>query len=100
MATSSPTFSLINEYVTEVGVPIFHIDLYRLQNEQEAREAGVEDILNSGQLCLVEWPEKAPGIFPEETLHLQLEIRPVSTPTGVVDTRYLCTFTTVNNEPA
>ena len=98
--TSSPTFSLINEYATATGEPIYHIDLYRLKNEQEAREAGVEDILNSGHLCLVEWPEKAPGIFPEDTLHLQLEIRPVSTPAGVVDTRYLCTFTTVNHESA
>ena len=98
--TSSPTFLLINEYATATGEPIYHIDLYRLKNEQEAMEAGIEDILNSGHLCLVEWPEKAPGIFPEDTLHFQLEIRPVSTPTGVVDTRYLCTFTTVNHESA
>lgn len=86
---SSPTFSLINEYQTTTGSPVFHIDLYRLRNEAEARDAGVEDTLYSGQICLVEWPEKAPGIFPPETLHLCIE----SIPGSIPETRYLRTFT-------
>jgi tRNA threonylcarbamoyladenosine biosynthesis protein TsaE len=76
---SSPTFSIINEYeyLCE-GTPkaIFHIDLYRLKDEEEAQRAGVEDVLHSGHICLVEWPERAPGIFPEDTVQVILEILP------------------------
>ncbi len=70
---SSPTFSIINEYGWEGG-PVFHIDLYRLKDEEEAIQAGVEDCLYSGATCLVEWPDRAPGLFPPETLHLFLEV--------------------------
>jgi len=68
----SPTFSIINEYVFPGGT-MFHIDLYRLKDEDEAIRAGVEDCLYSGNICLVEWPEKAPGIFPENTLKVYLD---------------------------
>ena len=68
----SPTFSIINEYRYEAG-RIFHIDLYRLKDEEEAVRAGVEDVLYSGDLCLVEWPDRAPGIFPPDTVHLRIE---------------------------
>jgi len=64
--TGSPTFSIINQYKTHSGESIYHMDLYRIRDEQEAIMAGVEDCLYSGQLCLVEWPEKAPGIFPDD----------------------------------
>lgn len=69
----SPTFSIINEYNTYMGEPVYHLDLYRLKDEQEAIAAGVEDCLYSGDLCLVEWPEKAPGIFPPGTIHCYLK---------------------------
>ena len=75
-AVSSPTFSIINEYrFTENGTEhtIFHIDLYRLNSEEEATRAGVEDCLYSGHYCLVEWPEKAPSLFPEDTVHIRIE---------------------------
>ena len=72
----SPTFSIINEYRTAAGEKIFHMDLYRLKDEVEAISAGVEDCFNSGAVCLVEWPEKAPGIFPEKTVHCRIEIAP------------------------
>lgn len=78
-AVSSPTFSLINEYTyTEHGVlkKLYHMDLYRLQGEEEAAQAGVEDCLYSGAICLVEWPEKAPGLFDAAAVHVVLE--PVS----------------------
>ena len=65
----SPTFSIINEYEYPEG-KIFHIDLYRLRDEEEALRAGVEDVLYSGELCLVEWPDRAPGIFPPGTVDL------------------------------
>jgi len=74
----SPTFSIINEYAYPGG-KIYHIDLYRLRDEEEALRAGVEDVLYSGELCLVEWPGRAPGIFPPATV--ELDIRAIDTQT-------------------
>ncbi len=73
-AVGSPTFSIINEYTSAKGETIYHLDLYRLKGEQEAIAAGVEDCLYSGNSCLVEWPEIAPGMLPENTVHCYLTI--------------------------
>ncbi len=73
----SPTFPIINEYQYDCDGTmriLFHIDLYRLKDEEEALKAGVEDCLHSGFICLVEWPEKAPGLFPDDTIHAYLEL--------------------------
>ena len=73
----SPTFSIINEYEYDcegTKKVMFHIDLYRLKDEEEAIRTGVEDALYSGYICLVEWPEKAPGIFPDDTVHVWIEL--------------------------
>jgi len=67
----SPTFSIINEYKSS-GENIYHIDLYRLKDEEETIQAGVEDCLYSGDICLVEWPERAASLFPDDTVHLYL----------------------------
>ena len=69
----SPTFSLINEYRYPDGI-VFHIDLYRLNGEEEALRAGIEDCLYSGTICLIEWPERAPAILPGDTVHVYIEI--------------------------
>ncbi|MFZ1784494.1 MAG: tRNA (adenosine(37)-N6)-threonylcarbamoyltransferase complex ATPase subunit type 1 TsaE [Ferruginibacter sp.] len=69
---SSPTFSIINEYKTEDGEPVYHMDLYRVKDENEAVNAGVEEYLYSGHICFVEWPDKAPALFPEDTLHITI----------------------------
>ena len=69
---SSPTFSIINQYKGKDDRIIYHMDLYRLKDEQEAISSGVEDCLFSGNTCLVEWPEITPGIFPDNTLHLYI----------------------------
>lgn len=69
----SPTFSIINEYSFPGGM-IYHIDLYRLKDEEEAIRAGVEDCLYSDHVCFIEWPEKAPGIFPPDTIHAFIEV--------------------------
>ena len=74
---SSPTFPLVNEYLatgTSGGSTIFHIDLYRLRDEQEAIDAGIEEQLYSGVICLVEWPQRAPGIIPEHAMHVILSV--------------------------
>ena len=68
-AVSSPTFSIINQYLSPNGEIIYHIDLYRLKDEEEAIQCGVEDCLYSGNYCFVEWPEKALGIFLDSCLH-------------------------------
>lgn len=73
----SPTFSIINEYEYDCDGTkkvLFHIDLYRLKDEEEALKAGVEDCLYSGNLCLLEWPEKAFHLFPPDTIHAFIEV--------------------------
>ena len=71
-SVGSPTFSIINEYSSPNG-KIFHIDLYRLKDEDEAIRAGVEDCLFSGEVCLVEWPQRAAGIFPPDTVKITID---------------------------
>jgi tRNA threonylcarbamoyladenosine biosynthesis protein TsaE len=63
-ATSSPTFSLVNEYEAKEGL-VYHFDVYRLKNEQEAFDFGIEDYLYSGHWCFIEWAEKIPNLIPE-----------------------------------
>jgi tRNA threonylcarbamoyladenosine biosynthesis protein TsaE len=72
-AISSPTFAIINEYSGTEVETIYHMDWYRLKNEEEAVNAGVEDSLLSGNLCLIEWPENAAGLLPDDTFHIYME---------------------------
>jgi tRNA threonylcarbamoyladenosine biosynthesis protein TsaE len=65
-ATSSPTFSLVNEYQTTTGKTVFHFDFYRLKAESEALDMGVDDYLYSGNWCFIEWAEQIPNLIPEE----------------------------------
>ena len=60
----SPTFSIVNEYVTQNGAVIYHFDCYRLKNIYEALDIGIEEYFDSGNLCLIEWPEKIEEILP------------------------------------
>lgn len=62
--TSSPTFSLVNEYQTKNGDILYHFDLYRLNTEEEAYDMGIDEYFYSGNLCLIEWPEKTPNLIP------------------------------------
>ncbi len=63
--TSSPTFSLVNEYETTKGI-IYHLDLYRINSEAEALDLGLEDYLYGGNTCYIEWPEVIEDLVPEE----------------------------------
>ena len=74
---SSPTYSIINEYrfyENKTEKKIYHLDLYRLNSMEEIIQAGVEDCIYSGDICFVEWPEKAPGLLDEKTVHVFIEI--------------------------
>jgi tRNA threonylcarbamoyladenosine biosynthesis protein TsaE len=71
---TSPTYSIIQEYKTLEGKIIYHIDLYRIKSSYEAMEAGIEDCLNSNEICFVEWPEKVTDIFPDNTVFSTFEI--------------------------
>jgi len=70
---SSPTFSIMNEYEVQ-GKLVYHMDWYRLGSEAEARQAGVEAAMEEADLSLVEWPEKAPNLVPENAVIIYIEI--------------------------
>ena len=65
-ATSSPTFSLVNEYYTYNNQIVYHFDFYRLNKETEALDMGVDDYFYSGNWCFIEWSEKITNLIPEE----------------------------------
>jgi tRNA threonylcarbamoyladenosine biosynthesis protein TsaE len=64
--TSSPTFSLVNEYQINANQYIYHFDVYRLKSEIEAMDMGIDDYLYSGNWCFIEWAEKIPNLIPKE----------------------------------
>lgn len=68
----SPTFSIVNEYVTAGGETIYHFDCYRLKNTAEAYDIGLEEYLDSGNLCLIEWPEKIAELLPDRFVTLSI----------------------------
>lgn len=71
---SSPTFSIVNEYHNQQGEILYHFDLYRLNDEAEAFDIGVEEYFYSGHYCFIEWPEKTPNLIPEHHSVLNLEV--------------------------
>jgi tRNA threonylcarbamoyladenosine biosynthesis protein TsaE len=71
--TSSPTFSLVNEYLSDSGEFIYHFDVYRLKDENEALDMGIEEYLYSGNWCFIEWAEKIPNLVPQTHTVINLE---------------------------
>jgi hydrolase, P-loop family len=71
-ATSSPSFSIVNEYVGADGNTIYHFDLYRLNDIEEAYDMGFEDYIESGNLCLIEWPDIAESLLPDDAVHISV----------------------------
>lgn len=71
--TSSPTFSLVNEYECHNRL-VYHFDMYRLKNEREAFDFGIEEYLYSGHWCFIEWAEKIPNLIPEKHSTITIEI--------------------------
>lgn len=75
-AVSSPTFAIVNEYRAASGEPVYHFDFYRINKLEEALDIGLYDYLDSGALCLMEWPENIEELLPEETLKVSIAVGP------------------------
>ena len=76
---ASPTFAIINEYVTPEKHTIYHFDLYRLETLADLQNIGAEDYFYTGNLCLIEWPELANSLLPSDTLHVTISVMPDNT---------------------
>ncbi len=69
---NSPTFSIVNEYLTATDETMYHFDFYRLENEEEAYNIGVEEYFYSGNVCMIEWPERIEGLLPDNFLRIDI----------------------------
>lgn len=68
---SSPTYSIVNEYVFPEG-KIYHFDFFRIKNETEAFDIGFEEYLMSGEYCFIEWPQMIAGLWPEHFIEIKI----------------------------
>lgn len=71
---SSPTFGLVNTYLSAAGERIHHMDWYRVDDEAELWDAGIPELLESGQMCWVEWPERGAAVFPAQSAVLTIDV--------------------------
>ncbi|WP_298884141.1 tRNA (adenosine(37)-N6)-threonylcarbamoyltransferase complex ATPase subunit type 1 TsaE [uncultured Polaribacter sp.] len=71
---SSPTFSLVNEYHTKNKGKVFHFDFYRIEDENEALDIGIEEYFDNNAWCLVEWPENIENLLPLDAVEIHLSI--------------------------
>ncbi|WP_346859030.1 tRNA (adenosine(37)-N6)-threonylcarbamoyltransferase complex ATPase subunit type 1 TsaE [uncultured Draconibacterium sp.] len=72
---TSPTFALINEYMTQEMKSIFHFDFYRIKDIEEAFDLGYEDYIYSGDYCLIEWPEMIESLLPDTLVEVKIEVQ-------------------------
>lgn len=73
--TNSPSFSIVNEYRSDTTAElIYHFDLYRLKDVEEALDLGIEDYFDSGALCLLEWPERIEELLPDDTVRINIHV--------------------------
>lgn len=73
-AVSSPTFSIVNEYKRGDGQSMYHFDFYRIEHLEEALDIGLFDYLDSGCLCIMEWPENIEALLPDDTLKVYIRV--------------------------
>lgn len=86
---SSPTYSLVNEYATEGGAPVYHFDFYRINSVDEAVDMGAVEYFDSGNVCLIEWSEKVETLLPYSVLIVNIDIQ---------DNNRIITLSTPTNE--
>jgi tRNA threonylcarbamoyladenosine biosynthesis protein TsaE len=79
--TSSPTFSLVNEYHSDKVGLLYHFDFYRINDEEEAYDMGIEEYFDNDAWCFVEWPEKVQNVLPLDSVVIKLTINPDNTRT-------------------
>jgi tRNA threonylcarbamoyladenosine biosynthesis protein TsaE len=72
--TSSPTFSIVNEYLSTNYGTVYHFDFYRLENEMEALDIGLEDLIYGEEYCFMEWPERIENLLPMNTVNINITI--------------------------
>jgi tRNA threonylcarbamoyladenosine biosynthesis protein TsaE len=72
--TSSPTYSLVNEYRDKTNSPVFHFDFYRIRADSEACDMGFEEYLDSGAWCFIEWPERVEALLPPDCVSVLIEL--------------------------
>ena len=72
--SSSPTFSLVNEYRTFEGEIVYHFDLYRLNSEEEGYDMGLDEYFYSDNWCFIEWPEKTPNLIPIDHASISIKV--------------------------
>ena len=70
---NSPTFAIVNEYVTEDGESVYHFDFYRIKKLEEAYDIGYDNYFYSGNLCLIEWPEMIEPLLPEKYIRVEIQ---------------------------
>jgi tRNA threonylcarbamoyladenosine biosynthesis protein TsaE len=70
---TSPTFSIVNEYITQDKQLVYHMDLYRLKDPMELIEIGIPDMLDGQAICFIEWPELVQNLLPEDVVHIYIE---------------------------
>jgi tRNA threonylcarbamoyladenosine biosynthesis protein TsaE len=73
-SVNSPTFTIINEYRTTAGDPVYHFDFYRINKLEEAYDIGFDEFVDSGYLCLIEWPEKIESMLPEDVMRVHINV--------------------------
>nr|WP_262912291.1 tRNA (adenosine(37)-N6)-threonylcarbamoyltransferase complex ATPase subunit type 1 TsaE [Mongoliitalea daihaiensis] len=71
---SSPTFGLVNEYGNEEGAVFYHFDFYRINEEEEVLDIGIDEYFYSGNYCWLEWAEKIPHYLPEDFVLIELSV--------------------------
>ncbi len=71
---SSPTFSLVNEYQTRLEEKVFHFDFYRIEEEEEALDMGIDEYFYNNEWCLIEWPQNIENLLPLDAVQIHLSI--------------------------
>ena len=70
----SPTFSIVNEYISEINGKVYHFDFYRLEDKREAFDISVESYFDSSAYCFVEWPSMIEDLLPDDFDHIYIEV--------------------------